>query len=52
MVTQESYSRKKFVYAKSTIFAKVCYIYPCVLYFPGVGQIFHGAVKYRNKCTL
>ena len=41
-----------FVFAKSAIFAQVCYIFQSVLYFPEVGQIQHGAIKYGNKTTL
>ena len=39
----KSYARSKFVFA---------YICPSVLYFPEVGQIQHGAIKYENKSTL
>ena len=45
-------SKFVFVFAKSAIFAQVCYICPSVLYFPEVWQIQHSAIKYGNKSTL
>ena len=40
--------RSNFVFAKSAIFAQVCYICPSVLYFPEVGKIQHGAMLTEN----
>ena len=43
----ESYAKSKFAFAKSAIFT-----HASVLYFPKLGQIQHGIIKYGNKSTL